>query len=294
MNAIEVKNLTKYYGKARGIIDVSFSVPQGSIYGFIGPNGAGKSTTIRTLLSLIHATSGSAEILGMDCLKEGHKIRHSVGYVPAEVNFYDDMKVGDFLKYSAKFYDKEAKDRIKTLCERLDVDTTRQISDLSSGNKKKLAIVQALLHKPPLLILDEPTSGLDPLIQNKLYDVLREENKRGTTIFFSSHVLSEIQKMCDQVAIVKEGRILKIDSVENLRGSLYKTIRINFSDIKEMLDFEIKGSAGITLKDRQMEFIYNGDMNTLAQKLSEVSIENLWVEEPSLEDIFMHFYQKED
>lgn len=294
MNAIEVKNLTKYYGKARGIIDVSFSVPQGSIYGFIGPNGAGKSTTIRTLLSLIHATSGSAEILGMDCLKEGHKIRHSVGYVPAEVNFYDDMKVGDFLKYSAKFYDKEAKERIKSLCERLDVDTTRPISDLSSGNKKKLAIVQALLHKPPLLILDEPTSGLDPLIQNKLYEVLREENKRGTTIFFSSHVLSEIQKMCDQVAIVKEGRILKIDSVENLRGSLYKTIRINFSDIKEMLNFEIKGSAGITVKDRQMEFIYNGDMNTLAQKLSEVSIENLWIEEPSLEDIFMHFYQKED
>ncbi len=294
MNAIEVKNLTKYYGKARGIIDVSFSVPQGSIYGFIGPNGAGKSTTIRTLLSLIHATSGSAEILGMDCLKEGHKIRHSVGYVPAEVNFYDDMKVGDFLKYSAKFYDKEAKERIKSLCERLDVDTTRPISDLSSGNKKKLAIVQALLHKPPLLILDEPTSGLDPLIQNKLYDVLREENKRGTTIFFSSHVLSEIQKMCDQVAIVKEGRILKIDSVENLRGSLYKTIRINFSDVKDMLNFEIKGSAGITIKDRQMEFIYNGDMNTLAQKLSETSIENLWIEEPSLEDIFMHFYQKED
>jgi ABC-2 type transport system ATP-binding protein len=294
MNAIEVRNLTKYYGKARGIIDVTFSVPQGSIYGFIGPNGAGKSTTIRTLLSLIHATSGSAEILGMDCLKEGHKIRHKVGYVPAEVNFYDDMKVGDFLKYSAKFYQEDGKARIKSLCSDLDVDVNRRISDLSSGNKKKLAIVQALLHQPPILILDEPTSGLDPLIQNKLYDVLRAENKRGTTIFFSSHVLSEIQKMCDQVAIVKEGRILKIDSVENLRGSLYKTIRINFNDLKEMMNFEIQGSAGVTFKEKQMEFIYNGDMNSLANTLSKYNIDNLWVEEPSLEDIFMHFYAKEE
>lgn len=292
MNAIEVKNLTKYYGKSRGIIDVSFTVPEGSIYGFIGPNGAGKSTTIRTLLSLIHATSGSAEILGMDCLKDGHKIRHKVGYVPAEVNFYDDMKVGEFLKYSAKFYKKDGKARIKSLCSDLDVDVSRRISDLSSGNKKKLAIVQALIHQPPILILDEPTSGLDPLIQNKLYDVLREENKRGTTIFFSSHVLSEIQKMCDQVAIVKEGRILKIDSVENLRGSLYKTIRINFSDLKDMMNFEIQGSAGINYKDRQMDFIYKGDMNTLTSTLNNYKIENLWVEEPSLEDIFMHFYQK--
>ncbi len=292
MNAIEVRNLTKYYGKSRGIIDVSFVVPEGSIYGFIGPNGAGKSTTIRLLLSLIHATSGSAEILGMDCLKEGHKIRHKVGYVPAEVNFYDDMKVGDFLKYSAKFYEKNGKERVNSLCADLDVDMSRRISDLSSGNKKKLAIVQALLHQPPILILDEPTSGLDPLIQNKLYDVLRDENKRGTTIFFSSHVLSEIQKMCDQVAIVKDGRILKIDSVENLRSSLYKTIRINFDNIKDMMNFEILGSAGINYKDKQMDFIYNGNMNALTSTLNDYKIENLWVEEPSLEDIFLHFYQK--
>jgi len=229
MEIIEVEKLSKYYGTTRGIDDITFSVEQGLIFGFIGPNGAGKSTTIRLLLSLIYPTSGQARIFGMDCRREGHKIRRRVGYIPSEVNFYDDMRVKDFLRYAAAFYRMENKQRISYLCELFDVETEKKISSLSSGNKKKLAILQALIHEPELLVLDEPTSGLDPLMQNRLYEILKAENKKGVTIFFSSHVLSEVQKMCDIVAILKEGRIIKTEAIDSLRSSLYKKVCIEFS-----------------------------------------------------------------
>src|SRR5659263_164069 len=211
MNVIEIKNLTKNYGKARGITDVSFNVEQGEIFGFIGPNGAGKSTTIRTLLSLIYPTSGSATIFGMDCVKFGPEIKKEIGYLPSEVFYYDNMKVIDLLKYSASFYKKDCSKRITELAEIMDLDLNKKIDDLSFGNKKKVGIVQGLLHSPKLIILDEPTLGLDPLMQQIFFDLIREENKRGATILMSSHILNEVQRICSRVAIIKEGKIIKLE-----------------------------------------------------------------------------------
>ena len=199
MNVIEVKNLTKTYGKSRGISDVSFNVEQGEIFGFIGPNGAGKSTTIRTLLSLIHPTSGSATIFGKDIVKDAPAIKKDIGYLPSEVFYYDNMRVKDLLKYSASFYKKDCRKRMNELAEIMELDLNRKIDDLSLGNKKKVGIVQGLLHEPKLIILDEPTSGLDPLMQHKFFELLEEENKKGATILFSSHILSEVQRLCDRV-----------------------------------------------------------------------------------------------
>jgi ABC-2 type transport system ATP-binding protein len=292
MKIIEVEKLSKYYGKARGIDDISFDVRQGSIFGFIGPNGAGKSTTIRLLLSLIYPTSGRAMIFGLDCRREGHKIRQRVGYIPSEVNFYDDMRVKDFLRYAAAFYRVENKQRISYLCELFDVETGKKIRALSSGNKKKLAILQALIHEPELLILDEPTSGLDPLMQNRLYEILKEENKKGVTIFFSSHVLSEVQKMCNMVAILKEGRIIKTEAINLLRNSLYKKVRIEFSSPKLPEDLMLSDTITVSINGNMMEFIYHGDMDTIVKELSKFPVADLWVDDPDLEDIFMHYYNK--
>ncbi|MFZ3100604.1 MAG: ABC transporter ATP-binding protein [Desulfitobacteriaceae bacterium] len=184
MEAIEIKNLTKYYGKARGIIDVSFNVAEGKIFGFIGPNGAGKSTTIRTLLSLIYPTSGSAKIFGKDCVKYGPEIKKEIGYLPSEVFYYDKMNVSDLLKYSASFYKKDCSKRINELANLMELDLNKRIDDLSFGNKKKVGIVEGLLHEPKLIILDEPTGGLDPLMQQKFFNLLKEENKKGIGTFF--------------------------------------------------------------------------------------------------------------
>lgn len=205
-NVIEINQLSKYYGKQRGIEDVTFSVKQGEILGFIGPNGAGKSTTIRTLLALIYPTSGTATIFGKDCIKEAPVIAQDIGYLPSETFFYENMKVRDLLKYAETLYKKDCSKRIDELTSRLNLDVTRKIRDLSFGNKKKVGIVAGLLHSPKLLILDEPTSGLDPLMQQTFFDILREENQKGATILFSSHILSEVQKCVIGLQFSKMGK----------------------------------------------------------------------------------------
>ncbi|WP_291634406.1 ABC transporter ATP-binding protein, partial [Clostridium sp.] len=233
MNVIEIKNLTKSYGKARGIIDVSFNVGQGEIFGFIGPNGAGKSTLIRTLLSLIYPTSGSATIFGKDCVEFGPEIKKEIGYLPSEVFYYDNMKVIDLLKYSASFYKKDCSTRIVELAEIMDLDLNKKIDDLSFGNKKKVGIVQGLLHSPKLIILDEPTSGLDPLMQQKFFELLEDENKKGATILFSSHILGEVQRLCNRVAIIKEGKIIKVEKISTLQENNHKKFKI---EVKSIVD----------------------------------------------------------
>ncbi len=222
MSIIEVTNLTKYYGKARGIVDVSFSEEEGEIFGFIGPNGAGKSTTIRLLLSLIHPTSGSAKVFGQDVVTHGPEIRRDIGYLPSEVYYYEGMKVIDLLKYSASFYDGDCTQRLHELAELMELEMNRRISDLSYGNKKKVGIVQGLLHSPKLLFLDEPTAGLDPLMQRKFFNLIREENARGVTVFFSSHILGEVQRLCNRVGIIREGRIVEISDIRTLQQNNYK------------------------------------------------------------------------
>lgn len=294
MNVIEIKNLTKTYGKARGITNVSFNVEQGEIFGFIGPNGAGKSTTIRTLLSLIYPTSGSATIFGKDCNKFGPEIKKEIGYLPSEVFYYDNMKVIDLLKYSASFYKKDCSKRITELAEIMDLDLNKKIDDLSFGNKKKVGIVQGLLHSPKLIILDEPTSGLDPLMQQKFFELLEEENKNGATILLSSHILSEVQRLCNRVAIIKEGKIIKVDKISTLQENNHKKFKIEIkSELKDNY-FKISGVTNLDIKGNIISFLYSGNINFIMKKISEIEINNLWIEEPDLEEIFMHYYEKED
>ncbi|MCX6244358.1 MAG: ABC transporter ATP-binding protein [Bacteroidetes bacterium] len=227
MGIIEIDHLYKSYGHSRGIDDLTLSVQQGDIFGFIGPNGAGKSTTIRILLNLIFPTSGSATIFGLDVVRDSKKIRNRTGYVPSDASMYDRMTVIDFLKYGAAFYGAgNHDDRIRYLLGLFDLDPGRKIAELSMGNKKKVSITQALIHRPELLILDEPTSGLDPLIQSRFFDLLHEENRQGTTVFFSSHTLSEAQAFCKTVAIVKDGKIVNVEEIASLLLHGRKTVSI--------------------------------------------------------------------
>jgi len=293
MKIIEINKLTKYYGKHKGIEDVSFHVEEGEIFGFIGPNGAGKSTTIRTLLSLIYPTSGSATVFGKDCIQYGHEIRKQIGYLPSEVFYYENMKVIDVLKYSASFYENVDMTRIEKLSKAMDLDLNKRIEDLSYGNKKKVGIVQGLLHEPKLIILDEPTSGLDPLMQQKFFDLILEENKKGATVLFSSHILSEVQKLCTRVAIIKEGSIVKIENINDMRNSTYKKVTVDSDSENLEKHFEMDGVTSLTKTRDGIHFLYKGDINKIVDKLHTFKLNNILIEEPSLEEIFMHYYIKE-
>ncbi|MFB3169808.1 ABC transporter ATP-binding protein [Neobacillus sp. 179-C4.2 HS] len=293
MNVIEIKNLTKTYGKARGISDISFYVEEGEIFGFIGPNGAGKSTTIRTLLSLIYPTSGSATIFGKDTVQFAPEIKKEIGYLPSEVFYYDNMKVKDLLTYSASFYKKDCSKRIKELAEIMDLDLNKKIDDLSLGNKKKVGIVQGLLHEPKLIILDEPTSGLDPLMQQKFFELLEEENRKGATILFSSHILTEVQRLCNRVAIIKEGKIVTVEKISTLKENTYKKFKVETKETLAPYYFNLPGVNKLEVKGNQTSFLFKGNINEVMGRIADIEITNLWIEEPDLEEIFMHYYEKE-
>ncbi|MGD2252324.1 MAG: ABC transporter ATP-binding protein [Anaerolineales bacterium] len=290
MSIIEVDKLTKYYGKARGIVDVSFDVEEGEIFGFIGPNGAGKSTTIRLFCSLIYPTSGQAKIFGKDCVRFGPEIRQDIGYLPSEVFYYDRMKVIDLLEYSASFYQKDCTKRLHELAELMELELHRRIDDLSYGNKKKVGIVQGLLHQPKVLLLDEPTSGLDPLMQKTFYALIREENQRGATVFLSSHILSVVQRMCSRVAIIREGRIVEIQDVQTLQRENYKKVHV-VADGIDAKRFDISGVSNLEKENRAISFFYKGDINRITRLISELQVSNVTIEEPTLEEIFMHYYE---
>jgi ABC-2 type transport system ATP-binding protein len=290
MSIIEVNHLTKYYGKSRGIVDVSFNVEEGEIFGFIGPNGAGKSTTIRLLLSLIYPTSGSAKVLGKDCIEFGPELRQDIGYLPSEVFYYEGMRVLELLEYSASFYNKDCTERLHELADIMELDLKRRIDDLSYGNKKKVGIVQGLLHSPKLLLLDEPTSGLDPLMQRKFFDLVREENKNGVTVFFSSHILGEVQRLCSRVAIIKEGSIIETQDIKTLQKDNYKKIHIEAPDMDESR-FTMDGVMNFEKDDGAARFFFKGDINTILEIISQQNVADVTIEEPTLEEIFMHYYE---
>ena len=289
MEAIKTVGLTKYYGSSRGIIGLNLSVEAGECFGFIGPNGAGKSTTIRTLLGLISPTAGSAQIFGKDIGREKEAILREVGYLPSEALFYPGMKVRDILKFSADLRRKDCAEEARALSDRLQLDTSRKADELSFGNRKKVAIVCALQSDPALLILDEPTGGLDPLMQHEFFDIIRERNRKGATVFLSSHVLSEVQRNCTRAAVIREGKIIACDSVDALAKTNAKRISVRGR-------VELEGLDGI--RDRKavekgVSFLYSGDMNRLIQRLSEGEISDLSVSEPDLEEIFLHYYGRE-
>ena len=290
MEIIKTTKLTKYYGKARGIIDLDLSVSQGEFFGFIGPNGAGKSTTIRTLLGLISPTSGSAMIFGKDVTKEKVCVLQNIGYLPSEALFYPGMKVKDILKLSADLRKTDCTAESKILCERLQLDVSRKVDELSFGNRKKVAIVCALQHSPELIVLDEPTGGLDPLMQKEFFDILRERNNEGATIFLSSHVLSEIQRNCTRAAIIRDGKIIACDRVDALSKTSAKRISVHGKiDLEQLC-----GIRDIKKAEDSVSFLYSGDMGSLLSTLSMGKINDLTITEPDLEEVFLHYYEKED
>ena len=292
MNIIETNRLTKTYGKSRGIDELELSVKEGDFFGFIGPNGAGKSTTIRTLLGLISPTKGSAKVLGHDIVTEKEAILKEVGYLPSEINFYSGMKVKDAIKYSASLRHARCQQKSEELCDRLGLDITKKVDELSLGNRKKVGIVCAIQHSPKLLILDEPTSGLDPLMQREFFNILKEENENGSTIFFSSHILSEIQNYCYTAAFIKDGKIIMSDKVENLEQTGTKKVSIS-GNIDEQ---KIKMLSGVTVTESSNNnsfcFFYKGDLKKLLNLLAEESPKDISITEPSLEEIFMTYYEK--
>jgi ABC-2 type transport system ATP-binding protein len=290
---IDITDLSKFYGKARGIQHINLQIYEGEIFGFIGPNGAGKSTTIRILMNLIFPTGGSARIIGMDVIKETKKIKSMVGYIPSDAGAYSSMKVHEFLDFCIRFYHTEdGNHRISYLSEMFELDLKRKISDLSLGNRKKVSIVQSMLHSPRILILDEPTTGLDPLMQSVFFELLRSENKRGMTIFFSSHILSEVQMLCKRVAIIKEGKIIQLEDIDNLRRKQLKKVTIELDDHLNSLNFGIPGIESVVLGPGNLvSCMYSGNINELVAFLSAKKILNLTIEEPSLDEIFLHYYK---
>lgn len=284
--AVETRGLTKYYGESRGIVALDLRVEQGDIFGFIGPNGAGKSTTIRALLGLISPTSGNGRVFGMDIEKEKERVLERVGYMPSEAMFYNGMRVSEIIKFSASLHKKDCSDEAKRLCERLMLDTSKKVEQLSLGNRKKVSIVCAFQHKPDLYVLDEPTSGLDPLMQKEFYSILRERNKEGATIFLSSHVLSEIQRNCTQAAIIREGKIVAAGSVEELSRTNAKRVNVHGINHAPV----IKGVRDVKEYGNNISFLYNGGIRELLQELSKQPVEDMTITEPDLEEIFMHYY----
>lgn len=288
MHVIETNVLTKYYGKARGIIDLNLSVEEGDFFGFIGPNGAGKSTTIRTLVGLTQKTSGSARIFGKDIEQDKEKILADIGYMPSEAMFYPGMKVRDIIKLSADLHKKDCRKQAVQLCEQLQLDTSRKIDELSLGNRKKVSIVCAMQHNPRLYILDEPTSGLDPLMQKEFFTLLKERHKTGATIFLSSHILSEIQRNCNRAAIIREGQIIACDRVENLTQTNTKHVTVHgitsLPDIPNIRNLQ-------TISDG-FSFLFQGEISVLLQILSRINLTDINIADPDLEEIFLHYYEK--
>ena len=292
MAAIELNGLTKSYETSRGIDDVTLSVREGEMFGFIGPNGAGKSTTIRTMLGLLLPSSGTALLLGQDTVKQGHESRKRIGYLPSEVHYYNEMTSRELLTYHADLMGLvDASTEMESLAATLELDLDRQISDLSFGNKKKCAIVQALLHKPDLLLLDEPTSGLDPLIQNRFFELLEARNAEGVTVFFSSHILSEIQRLCDRAAIIREGKITAIEDINSLLAKQMKKVRLVLDDGHAPV--LPAGASDAHWSGSKVTFDYVGATSDLVAWLAAQPVVDVTLNEPDLESIFMNYYRRE-
>lgn len=288
MNAIETKNLTKYYGKSRGIVEMNLTVGQGDFFGFIGPNGAGKSTTIRTLLGLISPTGGTAELLGRDIRTHRKELLAHIGFLPSETTFYSGMRVKEVLKFSAGLRKKDCAREAAMLCERLGLDTSRRVSELSLGNRKKVGIVCAMQHKPRLYILDEPTSGLDPLIQREFFTLLQERNREGATVFLSSHILSEVQRYCRHAAVIREGKLLATDRVERLGHTGAKRVTLHGVTAEPNL----QNIRDVQTGNGTVSFLYSGETDLLLRELTRLSPADLTIAEPDLEEIFLHYYAK--
>ncbi|MEA3559697.1 MAG: ABC transporter ATP-binding protein [Candidatus Thermoplasmatota archaeon] len=294
-HVIRTEKLTKYYGKARGIIDVDLSVERGEVFGFLGPNGAGKSTAIRTILDYIRPTSGKALVNGMDPQKQGSNVRRSVGYLPSDFGTYHDMTARDYLHTLLSMMDHKGKDRIEDLSERFQLDLKRRIKDFSRGNRQKVGMVSAFMHYPKLAILDEPTTGLDPLMQQEFYGLVMEEKKAGRTVFLSSHILTEVEAICDRVAIIKEGRIIVTESMSAFKSKTGKIMKIKFgSRVDPSIFSGLPGVTHVKAKDKDVIVMtVSSDIDSVVKELSKHRVLDLTYDEVALEDMFLRYYGKE-
>lgn len=293
MNIIETHKLTKYYGKSRGIENIDLSIAEGEIFGFIGPNGAGKTTTIRLLLDLIRPTHGLATIFGLDVNKKSLEIRRQIGYLPGEIFLADNMTGEDCINYYASFKDHLDKKYVKSLITKFEFDQKKRISAYSKGNKQKLAIILALMHQPKLLILDEPTSGLDPLNQQEFYSVVKEAQDRGSTIFFSTHILEEAGKLCDRVGIIREGQLLKIENIDDFRRKNIREIHFETSTDIPIAQLKLEGVLEVKKMVNGYHLIISGDNAKIIKNLAGYNFSDIKILEPSLEESFFHYYQKQ-
>lgn len=286
---LEIKNLTKYYGEVRGVKNLSLKLEEGEIFGFIGPNGAGKSTTIRSIMNLINKTDGEILINNKEFNKDDVVIKEKIGYLPSEIYLYDDLTVKEMLDYHEKFYKKNIHKRRTELVKRFELDERKKIEDLSLGNLKKVGIVLAFMHDPKILILDEATSGLDPVMQNIFYDLLKEERAKGNTVFYSTHILNEVAKICDRVGIIRDGQLIKIGKVEDLSKKGLTFITITSDQVEDIVkDLKIN-----TILENKNTIKFGSSLlpDKLIKKLSKYKIDKILIEEATLEDMFVHYYK---
>jgi ABC-2 type transport system ATP-binding protein len=291
---IQTSRLTKSFGWSRGIIDVTFDIQEGEVFGFLGPNGAGKTTTMRTLMGLLRANSGSATIGGLDCWAQSTEVKKLVGYLPGEFACDPGLRGAQIIEYLGHLRGGVDQSYVRSLVERLGFDPSKRFREYSHGNKQKLGLVQAFMHKPRLLILDEPTSGLDPLNQQEFYKMVAEVRSEGRTVFLSSHILPEVEHTCDRVAIIREGRLVKIDHVSSLKDIQQHDVEISFADRASVEWFTnvagvVKVMPGVD--ERTLQLAVQGPLTQIVKIAGEHNATNITTREPSLEEAFLRFYE---
>lgn len=289
-NVIEIRNLTKDYGRAKGIFDINIEVKEGEVFGFLGPNGAGKTTTIRNLMGFIRPQKGECKILGLDSYRDATRIQESLGYLAGEIAFLDDLNGEQMLEFIASMKGLKDKSRMYELMEFFDLDPKGEIKRMSKGMKQKIAIICAFMDNPRVIILDEPTSGLDPLMQNRFIELILEEKKKGKTIFMSSHIFEEIERTCDRTAIIKDGKIVAIEDMKSLKQKKQKSYIITFLDSAKASDFIQSRNDIIDHKGEKVIVGVKGEVNSLINELTKYYIKDLDVRTQSLEEIFLHYY----
>lgn len=287
MGIIEFDGLTKYYGDVRGIEDLSFEVEKGEIFGYLGPNGAGKTTTIRTLLGFLKPTRGKSYVFGKNALENIVEIKGEIGYIPGELSLYGDLTGEEFIDYFSDLRNSNTP-LLDELMERFEVPLKREIESYSRGMRQKLAIVQAFMHDPELVVMDEPTAGLDPLMQEKFYEFLRGEKRKGKTMFFSSHILSEVDKICDRAAIIRDGRLVDLEDIDSLKNKMGKIVRLRIEEDPG----EFQGPEDVEVEDGWIRFVVSENIDRWIKEIAEYTVLDLEINNFSLEDIFMHYYEE--
>lgn len=291
---IQTNHLTKSYGRNRGIIDVTFDVQEGEVFGFLGPNGAGKTTTMRVLMGLLHANAGTATIAGLDCWQQSTEVKKLVGYLPGEFTFDPGLRGAQIIEYLAHLRGGVDQAYVRMLVERLGLDPSKKFREYSHGNKQKLGLVQAFMHRPRLLILDEPTSGLDPLNQQEFYKMIAEVHAEGRTVFLSSHILPEIEQTCDRVAIIREGRLVKIDHVSALKDIHQHDVEIRFAGPASPEWFkQVVGVNNVTrgVDEQTLQMNVQGELTDIIRIAGQYGATNIVTHEPTLEEVFLRFYE---